>query len=204
MPVSDDDYKRRLANRSTKRANTTVNPYATGFSYLGDYIKNEMNPFMGTAEEAKKDPRKALVLAMVGVAGAGGGKGKAVRLIDQIPTPVLQRAVQTAAMEGKRIGGGFVEDAAVQGVRFGQGGVSRAGRAAEDELFRIISEWERMGVTSQTATRGLKGFAKWADDPFEAMEGMGENMARTTKGFKEALVERMYRRIADAAEQGFM
>lgn len=205
MPVADDDYRRRLAGRQNNRDGEVFNPYAAGFSYLSNFIKENMNPLIGSAEQAKTDPRGALVMAMLGTAGAGG-RGKAVRLVDQIPTPVLQRAVQAAALEGRRVGSDFIERAARQPdrtVRLDPDGVARAGRAAEDELFNIIDDLQRIGASSQTVTRGLKGFAKWADEPFEAMEGMGENMSRRTIGFKEALMERMYDRIRAAAERGF-
>jgi hypothetical protein len=206
MAVADDDYRKRLAERLTQGTEATSNPigaaYARGFEYLGKSIKDLQNPFMRLGEDIAEDNKGAVALTL-GTAGMGGkGKG-ARRLVDQIPTPVLQRAIQAAAMEGKQLGGKWVEEGASQGVKFGQSGVARAGRAGEDALFEIIDDFERMGADARTLTRYLKGFAKYADDPFEAMESMGENMMRETKGFKEALIDRTYRRIGDAAERAF-
>lgn len=162
----------------------------------------------GMSMEALNDPnnpntRMIMESAMPGGGLAGATRKGAARLVDQIPTPVLQRAIQAASMEGKQLGGKWVEEGAAQGVKFGQSGVARAGRAGEDALFEMIANFERLGAKPQTLTRFLKGFSKYGDNPFDAMESMGENMSRTTKGFKEALVERMLRNIGDAAEREF-
>jgi len=216
MPVADDDYRKKLAERQRKmnatkrdadknntRDEEVFNPYAAGFSYVGDFIKENMSPLMGAVDQASTDPSQALVTTMLSTAGAGG-KGKSVRLIDKLSTPILQRAVQTAQAEGRQLGGQWLEDAAIQGVKFGQSSVTRTGRGAEDELFNFINELERLGVKPQTANRFLKGFAEYVDDPFQGMSTMGENMSRTTPGFKEALVERLFGRLSKAAEDSFL
>ena len=206
MPVADDDYRKRLAKRMMQGTEATSNPmgaaYARGFGYMGDFIKDTMNPLMRLPEDIASGDKGAVALTIGSAAMGGKGKGPA-RLVDQIPTPVLQRAIQAASMEGKQLGGKWVEEGAAQGVKFGQSGVARAGRAGEDALFDMIANFERLGAKPKTLTRFLKGFSKYGDDPFEAMEAMGENMSRTTKGFKEALVERMLRNIGDAAEREF-
>ena len=206
MAMADDDYRKRLAARLTEGTEVTGNPigmpYAKGFEYLGNFIKDVQNPFMRIGEDIAKGDKTAIALTL-GTAGMGGKGRGAGRLIDQVPTPVLQRAIQAAAMEGKQIGGQFIEEGARQGVRFGQSGVGRAGRAGEDALFEMIANFERLGAKPQTLTRFLKGFSKYGDDPVEAMIDMGEDVSRTTVGFKEALINRMLRNIGNAAEQNF-
>jgi hypothetical protein len=206
MPVADDDYRKRLAKRLTEGTEVNGNPigmpYAKGFEYLGNFIKDVQNPFMRIGEDIAKGNKVAVALTL-GTAGMGGKGRGAGRLIDRVPTPVLQRAIQAAAMEGKRIGGQYIEEGASQGIRFGQSGVSRAGRAGEDALFEMLDDFDRIGVSAREATRFLKGFSKYADDPVEAMDAMGEDLSRTTMGFKEALINRMNRRISMAAERDF-
>jgi hypothetical protein len=208
MPVADDDYRKRLARRKMDRSGSGGSlpiegyPYAAGFQYLGNFIGENMNPGFGIVNDLSAGNTKgALVTAAL---SAAGGKGRgAGRLIDKVPTPVLQRAIQAASMEGKRIGGQFIEEGARKGVRFDQGGVARAGRAGEDALFEMINNFERIGANPQTLTRFLKGFAKYGDEPLDAMIDMGEDVSRTTVGFKEALIDRMLRNISTAAERDF-
>jgi hypothetical protein len=205
MPVSDDDYRKRLAGKNNTRGGEVFNPYAAGFSYVGDFVKENMSPLMGAVDQASTDPRQALVTAMLSTAGAGG-KGKSVRLVDQLSTPILQRAMQVASMEGKSRAGGWLGKAATEGTKFSQSSVGRAGRAAEDELFSIIDDLERIGVKPQTANRLLKGLSDYVDDPFEGMVTLGENLARRPDSgisAKEALVDRLFKRFSDAAERGF-
>lgn len=202
MPVSDDDYKKRLARR-----------ISTGGS-LGPNIPTSMIPYQATATPishtyflesgAPKFMPGPPAGAIGGIARAGAEEFSP--LFSRIATPILKRAIETAKMEGQQIGGSILEEATSQGVRYPHSGVVRAGKAAEDELFNFISELERMGVRPQTANRLLKGFSEYADDPFTAMETLGANLSRSASSgmdAKQALVERMLSRLGSAAENGF-
>lgn len=205
MPVSDDDYKKRLARR-----------ISTGGS-LGPNIPTSMIPYQATATPISRadfltsQPPGTPQFMPGPPAGAIGGIARAGAeefspLFSRIATPILKRAIETARMEGQQIGGSILEQATSQGVRYPHSGVVRAGKAAEDELFNFISELERMGVRPQTANRLLKGFSEYADDPFTAMETLGANLSRSASSgmdAKQALVERILGRLGNAAENGF-
>jgi hypothetical protein len=230
MPVADDDYRKKLAERQRKM-NATKREAAfakskdipemvepnTGIIPIGpldDFARGVAEKTNRGRLAAMTSPSKRLsyndsgIEFMPGVAGvgsvAGMGAGGGGRLLDKLATPILQRAVQTAQAEGRQLGGQWLEEGALQGVKFGQSSVTRAGRGAEDELFNFISELERLGVKPQTANKFLKGFSEYVDDPFQGMSTLGENMSRTTPGFKEGLVMRLLGRLEKAAEDSFL
>jgi len=233
MPVSDGDYKKRLAQRK-RNANATKREAAFAKSKdIPEMVKPNtgiipMGPLddfaRGVAEKTNRgrlaamtNPSKRFLYNdsgiefMPGIGGvgsiAGEGAGAFGPLLARLATPVVKRAMNTASMEGKQVGGSIIEEGAMQGVRFGQSGVTRAGKAGEDALFDFISELERIGVKPQTANRLLKGFSEYADDPAKAMITLGENMARRPESgmsAKQALIERMFNRVSRAAEDKFL
>lgn len=124
----------------------------------------------------------------------------------RIATPILQRAVQAANAEGKYVASDIIEQTAGRGVNYSQDLIPKAGRASEDALFAFIKDLERIGVKPQTANRFLKGFAQYADDPFEAMSTLGQKMDISPNAgmpAKEALVLRLLDRLGRAAENTF-
>lgn len=222
MPVSDDDYKRRLSKTLRER-------YARGREAA--FAKTKNIPEMKKAErslipmppldrwaqrQAEKVNRERLAamanpnMRLMGsyedmpefmppIAGIGN-------LSARIATPILQRAIQAANAEGKYVASDIIEQAAGKGARYSQDLIPKAGRAAEDELFAFLKEFDRLGVKPATANRFLKGFAQYADDPFEAMSTLGQRMdISPTAGMpaKEALVNRLLSRLGKAAEDTF-
>jgi hypothetical protein len=163
-------------------------------------------PMIGDRISSKNMPMMMPPVAGVGMI-AGEGAGMFGPLLSKIATPVIQRALSTAGMEGKQVGADIIEEGAMNGVRYGQSGVTRAGKAGEDALFNFISDLERIGAKPSTANRLLKGFSEYANDPAQAMMTLGENMARrpeSAMSAKEALMKRMYDRIGKAAEDNFL
>lgn len=232
MPVADDDYRKKLAERQ-RRMNAAKREAAfakskdipemvepnTGIIPMGpldDFARGQAEKTNRGRLAGMMSPSKRLsyndsgIEFMPGVAGVGSVAGEGANilgpLLGRLATPVVKRAMNTASMEGKQVGGSIIEEGAMQGVRYGQSGVTRAGKAGEDALFDFISELERLGVKPQTATRLLKGFSEYADDPAQAMMTLGENMARRPESgmsAKQALIERMFRVIGEAAEDRF-
>lgn len=222
MPVSDGDYRQRLAKTLRER-------YAGGREAAFAKTKNipemkspersliPMPPLDRWAErQAEEENRRRLVAMtdrnmrlmvssgnmpefMPPVAGIGN-------LSARIATPILQRAIQAANAEGKYVASDIIEQAAGKGARYSQDLIPKAGRAAEDELFAFLKELERLGVKPATANRFLKGFAQYADDPFEAMSTLGQKMdISPTAGMpaKEALIQRLLGKLGKAAEDTF-
>lgn len=205
MPISDGDYKKRLAKRQQglnaakrEKGHATNNPYELT-------IKDQIRGGQFARIDSKNMPMMVPPVAGVGML-AGEGAGMLGPLLSRISTPVIQRALHTAGMEGKQVGADIIEEGAMQGVRYGQSGVTRAGKAGEEALFNFISDLERIGVKPATANRLLKGFSEYADDPAQAMMTLGENMARrpeSAMSAKEALLKRMFDLIGKSAEDNF-
>jgi len=196
MPVADDDYRKRFvmhmrSKEKKKRENAFSSP-GPGLSEkeMGrSRLLNASNSPIFKAFES----------------GYGGGAMGTVskNFLGRLATPALQRAIQMAGMEGKSVGAQVLEGAAMGGVTFPQSGIARAGRGAEDELFNILGDLERMGAKPQTVNRLLRGFSLYADDPAEAMITMGAKMDTIKPTAKELLIERLLKRIGDAAEDSF-
>jgi hypothetical protein len=206
MPVSDGDYKKRLAKRQQsmnaskrEKGRAAHNPYEPT-------IEDKIRGGQFGRIDSKHMPMIMPPVAGVGMI-AGEGAGMIAPLLSRISSPVIQRALNVAGMEGKQVGADILEEGAMQGVKYSQSGVTRAGKAGEDALFNFIGELERIGVKPATANRLLKGFSEYADDPAQAMMTLGENMARRPESgmsAKQALIERMLRNIGQAAEDNFL
>jgi len=133
------------------------------------------------------------------------GASIATPLISRIAGPTMQRALDIAEAEGRQVNAGILSDNAAQGVRFSQDSIVRGGKAAQEELFNILDQMQRMGVKPATANRLLRGFAKYIDDPVEGIVELGGDIGRTRLGdsAKERLVQRLLRRMGDAAQDSF-
>jgi hypothetical protein len=133
------------------------------------------------------------------------GASIATPLISRIAGPTMQRALNVAEAEGRQVNAGILSDNAAQGVRYSQDSIVRGGKAAQEELFNFLDQMERMGVKPATANKFLRGFSKYIDDPVEGIVELGGNVARTRPGesAKERLVNRLLKRMGDAAEDNF-
>jgi hypothetical protein len=145
--------------------------------------------------------------AMLGAAGVAKiGANIATPLIGRVAGPIMQRALDVAEAEGRSVGGSILGNAAAQGVKYSQSNVPRAGKAAQEELFNFLKEMERMGVKPQTANKFLKGISEYVDDPVQGMSTLGADIGRSsTRGIpaKQALVDRFFSRLGNAAEDSF-
>lgn len=224
MPVADDDYKKRLAGRMRDKQKASREAAFAKSKNIPEFKKPErgiiplppIDRFLDRQAQGKyrerlahmNDPKSYIFHAndaeqmpefMPPVAGAGSVAGR-------IATPILQRALQAAGMEGKYVGGSILEEAAAQGVKLPHSGVARAGRAAEDELINFLEYMASKGAKPATLNRFAKGFSEYGDDPVQAMTTLGENLARNPMSgmsAKEALVQRLLQRLGSAAEDAF-
>ena len=143
--------------------------------------------------------------------GAVGGVARvgakiATPLIGRVAGPIMQRALDVAEAEGRSVGGSILGNAAAQGVKYSQSNVPRAGKAAQEELFNFLAQMERMGVKPQTANKFLKGISEYVDDPVQGMSTLGADIGRSSiRGIpaKQALVDRFFARLGNAAEDSF-
>lgn len=203
MPQIDDEYRRRAdLARFKQRLSRQPN------------IPASMLPYMATATPiSERAARFGLAWDRpppFDPSGAAGGVGSVARrmatpLIGRIAGPTIQRALSVAEAEGRQVNAGLLSDAAAQGVQFSHSSVIRGGKAAQEELFNFLDQMDRMGVKPATANKFLRGFSKYIDDPVEGIAELGGNVGRTRLGesAKERLVNRLLRRLGDAAEDSF-
>jgi len=134
------------------------------------------------------------------------GANIATPLIGRVASPIMKRALDVAEAEGRSVAGSILGNAAAQGVKYSQSNVPMAGKAAQEELFNFLAQMERMGVKPQTANKFLKGISEYVDDPVQGMSTLGADIGRSsTSGIpaKQALVDRFFRRLGNAAENSF-
>ena len=208
MPVSDDDYKRRLASRISR-----------GSGSLGPTWSPSMIPYQAKATEPSlrfrlDNPQRDMPQFMPGPVGAAGIGRIALTaaaeeggpLLARIATPVIRDAIEVARTEGRAVAGDLYGSWALQGARRSPAVIDDAARAAEEELYNFIGELDRMGVKPQTANRLLRSFATHPYDEVEAAVIRGEDLARSAASgmsAKHALIMRMFDRIGSAAENAF-
>jgi len=203
MPQVDDEYRKksslaRFKQRISRKPNipASMMPYQAAATPIS---QNAARMGLASEQPLPFDP-----------SGGVGGIGSVARrmttpLIGRIAGPTMQRALDVAEAEGRQVNAGLLSDNAAQGVRFSQDSIVRGGKAAQEELFNILDQMQRMGVKPATANRLLRGFAKYIDDPVEGIVELGGDIGRTRLGdsAKERLVQRLLKRMGDAAQDSF-
>jgi hypothetical protein len=203
MPQVDDEYRKksslaRFKQRISRKPNipASMMPYQAAATPIS---QNAARMGLASEQPLPFDP-----------SGGVGGIGSVARrmttpLIGRIAGPTMQRALDVAEAEGRQVNAGLLSDNAAQGVRFSQDSIIRGGKAAQEELFNILDQMQRMGVKPATANRLLRGFAKYIDDPVEGIVELGGDIGRTRLGdsAKERLVQRLLKRMGDAAQDSF-
>jgi hypothetical protein len=206
MPQVDDEYRKKSSlARFKQRLSRKPNIPASMMPYQA-----KATPISNRAAKMGLIMDQPLPIDPSGAAGIGSIGGRAAGrivtpLIGRIAGPTMQRALDVAEAEGRQVNAGLLSDNAAQGVRYSQDSIVRGGKAAQEELFNFLDQMQRMGVKPATANRLLRGFAKYIDDPVEGIVELGGNVARTRPGesAKERLVQRLLRRMGDAAEDSF-
>jgi len=201
MPMADDDYRKRLANRMMQGTEATSNPigaaYARGFGYLGDFIKDTMNPLMRLPEDISKGDKGAVALTL-GTAGMGGKGGKGSKFaIEHINKRYLKDFIEYARMRAMQGEGIAAEEWAKMGMRVPDLSANRAN--AERAALAFVQKMIDMGASPATINRFVRFVPQREVDPLEAAINVGvKDLSREIPSSAERLADRLRRQIDES------
>lgn len=198
MAMADDDYRKRLANRMMQGTEATSNPmgaaYARGFGYLGDFIKDTMNPFMRLPEDIAKGDKGAVALTIGSAAMGGKGKGPNKATLAALRSKALQDAVKAAE---EFAGTKFADEVIGQGTMKASD-MPRYAQAGGQKFLDFIEEQLASGAMDvKSANRFVRAFPEYlsgsgADAAYEIVGRNARAFEDLTTKADDALVEMQF------------